>query len=150
MPLVRIENYPKQIVLQDKPAIIQHNNASALQNPNPDMAAWRLKLADKLAVAFVRAELHNITDLKEVHVVFGGQQVRQDDNTMLILVEGLFANIDRNKPALKRLALMLGHEALANLPKCWPRWEVKVLANSLNPDIYTRTVYNERGEIKGS
>lgn len=139
MPLIRIENYPQQIVLHEKPAVILHNNAAALHNPNPDMNKWKAELAHKMAVAFVRAELPGIKHDKQVHVVFGGQQIRHADQTIIISVEGLFQKTQDSDFLFQRLPELLGQTALKVLPQGWC---AEVMLNCHDPR------YTHRGTIE--
>jgi hypothetical protein len=109
MPLIRIENYPK--------------NASGYPNVTG--------LATALRCACVTAEVPFIKAMEDVTVVAGGMQLIDADKTLVVLVEGLFDRPERTKEVRDRLANCLARHAKMNLPA---EWTVEVLVKRFNPE----------------
>ncbi len=110
MPLIRIENYPRD---QQGPYAGLINN-----------------IAIALRVAFVIAEVPFIK-VQDVTVVAGGMQLNTADTTLMVVVEGLFDRPERTKNVRDRLATCLARHAKLNLPA---DWSVKVLVKRFNPE----------------
>ena len=136
MPLVRIENYPQQIVPQ--------HNSAAVYKPL-DIVQWQEQLAENLVTRFLDAKLPGIgpRDHDRVHVTFGGHSMRASDKTMLIFVEGLFHHPERTKKVRDKLSRLLGNAAIDLLPR---DWRVEVLVFRFDPveDSHNTFVHDGR------
>ena len=123
MPLIRIENWPETWPTQ---------NVHAVACTTYELA----KLAKDLQRACIKARVPGIDSEKLVTVTLGGQQILQEDSTMVVIVEGLFDRTDRTKEIRDRLA-----ELLAKVANHYLRdlWKVEVLIYRFNPEVDSYT-----------
>lgn len=123
MPLIRIENYPAKA--KNVPFIEGMTQTCTREEWCED---WQRLVAKRLRTAAVQANVPGI-DESTVTVTLGGKQILEDDNCLLIIVEGLFDRKDRTKSVRDRFARYLAQSVKDTLKS---KWKIEVLVIRFN------------------